>query len=553
MVAAVVRDDALGALERIALALDATTLADDVRAVAERIDERRFYVAVLGQFKRGKSTLINALAGQPLLPTGVAPVTSVVTIVKHGPRVAARVRSRAAGWEPWAPEDLAAIVAEQGNPANTRGIVAVEVEVPSALLAHGLCLVDTPGLGSVNEANSHETREFLPHVDAALLVVGADPPINGEEAQLLVQLGASVRDLFIVLAKADRVSPEEMADARAFTQRVLEQSLPGRTLPVFEVSAKQTIDDGAASRDWERLEASLRELAQGAGAQLVESARQREIDALTRALTRYLDEAEGALRRPVAETEVRLASLRLGSDEAARATHELRHLFDAGHKQIERRLERERTTFLSTAYPPLAAELRAEGTRAELLAHAQELCERRTRAWRDELRSGVELEFSATAERFVTAAGAVTRVIRAATPDSGLPEALSLDTSLHARSRYHFTPLNVEASPGMWRGLADRLRGEASTLRSSREHADQFLLRLLDVNARGIVGDYIDRIVESRRGIERAIREAFEQAATAATRAATSAATVRERGEAAIATELARLARLRQDLAAITT
>lgn len=94
-----VRDERLAAIARIAEAADAPELEREARSVAERLDEGRFFVAVLGQFKRGKSTLINALAGEPLLPTGVAPVTSVVTIVRHGSRTLARVRLREGDWQ----------------------------------------------------------------------------------------------------------------------------------------------------------------------------------------------------------------------------------------------------------------------------------------------------------------------------------------------------------------------------------------------------------------------------------------------------------------------
>lgn len=89
-------------------------------------------------------------------------------------------------------------VSEEHNPANEKGVTGAEVFVPSSLLATGLCLVDTPGIGSVSAANSAATREFLPRVDAAVLVVGADPPISGEELALVREnrgrIGAPVTD-----------------------------------------------------------------------------------------------------------------------------------------------------------------------------------------------------------------------------------------------------------------------------------------------------------------------------------------------------------------------
>src|SRR5271156_6718937 len=63
-------------------------IKEDARSAAERIAEGRFYVACVGQFKRGKSTLLNALIGHAVLPTAVVPVTAVPTIIRHGTRLA---------------------------------------------------------------------------------------------------------------------------------------------------------------------------------------------------------------------------------------------------------------------------------------------------------------------------------------------------------------------------------------------------------------------------------------------------------------------------------
>ncbi|MGA8267891.1 MAG: dynamin family protein, partial [Candidatus Acidiferrales bacterium] len=76
----------------------AAHIADTARSLAVRVSEGRFYVACVGQFKRGKSTLLNALLGSQLLPTGVVPVTSVPTIIRFGERLAARVRLQNASW-----------------------------------------------------------------------------------------------------------------------------------------------------------------------------------------------------------------------------------------------------------------------------------------------------------------------------------------------------------------------------------------------------------------------------------------------------------------------
>ena len=73
-------ESALTRLAELADQFDAEQVAADARSLAERVSEGLFYVACIGQFKRGKSSILNALVGNSVLPTGVVPVTTVPTM-----------------------------------------------------------------------------------------------------------------------------------------------------------------------------------------------------------------------------------------------------------------------------------------------------------------------------------------------------------------------------------------------------------------------------------------------------------------------------------------
>jgi predicted GTPase len=206
-------------LATIAEELGAQEVADESRELAARVTEGRFYVACVGQFKRGKSTLINALIGQPLLPTGYIPVTAVPTVIRFGEKARARIRTREGDWKDILVSDLKQYVTEELNPENQKGVQGSEVFVPSPLLDSGMCIVDTPGLGSVFTGNTATTQAFIPHIDAALVVVGADPPLAGEELALVEAVGRKVRELILVLNKADRTTDPERDAASKFTQQ----------------------------------------------------------------------------------------------------------------------------------------------------------------------------------------------------------------------------------------------------------------------------------------------------------------------------------------------
>ena len=252
-----------GALRLLRLAdlaqeLEAEPVAEEARELAARVAEGRFYVACVGQFKRGKSSLLNALVGHQVVPTGFIPVTAVPTVIRFGDELSARVRTRDGTWREVALADLKEYVTEEFNPENKKGVDGAEVFVPSPLLSSGMCFVDTPGLGSVFTGNTATTQAFIPHINAALVVVGADPPIAGEELALVEAVGLQVQDLILVINKADRTTDPERAAAAKFTREILEKRLHRPMGEVLEVSAAERMDGSGPLRDWDKLLASLR-------------------------------------------------------------------------------------------------------------------------------------------------------------------------------------------------------------------------------------------------------------------------------------------------------
>ena len=233
--------------------MSSSRIADEARDLASRISEGRFYVACIGQFKRGKSTLINALIGDSVLPVGFTPVTAVPTVIRFGDRRRARVQVGNGSWQEVSVSDLNQYVSEECNPENTKRVRGVEVFVSSSLLAGGMCFVDTPGLGSVFTGNTAATEAFIPHIDAALVVIGADPPLAGEELALVETIAQQVQDLVLVLNKADRTTPEEKAAAVNFAEHQLQKRLQRNLGPILEVSAAQRIENRGPERDWQKL------------------------------------------------------------------------------------------------------------------------------------------------------------------------------------------------------------------------------------------------------------------------------------------------------------
>src|SRR5262249_19123306 len=153
--------------------------------LGQRLTAEQFNLVVLGQFKRGKSTLINALLGADLLPTAVVPLTSIVTILRYGPEPGAVVRFLDGRTQEVEVASLAGFVTETENPNNIKGVAQVEVAFPAAVLMDGARLVDTPVVGSVFATNTGATYDYLPEADAAIVVLAADQPISQAELEFL--------------------------------------------------------------------------------------------------------------------------------------------------------------------------------------------------------------------------------------------------------------------------------------------------------------------------------------------------------------------------------
>ena len=208
-------------------------------------------LAVLGQFKRGKSTFINALLGDDVLPTGVIPLTAVATFIawRREPLVVVHFKGEAPN-EEFAVHTadeirniLFRFVAEEANPENRLGVERVDLLYPPDILADGTVIIDTPGVGSTLRHNTEAALQVLPECDAAFFVVSADPPITEVELEYLRRLKSKTARVFFILNKADYLRPDERRSVVEFVQKVLaEKSLIDADGRIFCISARDGLD-----------------------------------------------------------------------------------------------------------------------------------------------------------------------------------------------------------------------------------------------------------------------------------------------------------------------
>lgn len=220
----------------------------------EKLIEDRFNLVVVGQFKRGKTCLINALLGENLLPTAVVPLTSIVTVLTYGDTLGITVLFQDGKTLPISRPELADYVTEAGNPRNVKGVKEVLVAYPSPALKDGVRLLDTPGVGSIYRHNTDAAYNILPQCDAALFLLSVDQPVGQAELDFLRDVRQYADRIFFLLNKIDYLPEEEMGQAMSFAAEVLREAMETE-VRLFPVSAKLALR-GKAEGDPQLLEQS---------------------------------------------------------------------------------------------------------------------------------------------------------------------------------------------------------------------------------------------------------------------------------------------------------
>ncbi|KRE89039.1 hypothetical protein ASG87_05695 [Frateuria sp. Soil773] len=196
-----------------------------IEALLARERGDRVEVALLGRVSSGKSSLVNALLGQPLLPVGAVPVTSVVTRLRHGDTVEVRALDIDGREQAIAPGELHDYIDETGNPGNRRRLREVDVSFPASILEHGIVLTDTPGLGSLHASASAHALDYLPRCDLGIVAIDAAATLMPQDLDLLRALRDGGADWLVVLTKADTIAAEALAQQRRYIDQALAETL----------------------------------------------------------------------------------------------------------------------------------------------------------------------------------------------------------------------------------------------------------------------------------------------------------------------------------------
>ena len=209
----------LGRLARALEAFGPDVEPTDLQRFREETDQLAglFLLVIAGEFNSGKSSFINALLGERVLPEGVTPTTDRINLLHHGPEVTEHA--------------VEAFLLERTHPAE---------------LLRELSVVDTPGTNAVIRRHEELTRDFVPRADLVLFVTSADRPFSESEREFLERIREWGKKIVFIVNKIDILAGDaERAEVLTYV-RDNAAALLGETPQVFPVSARRAVQARAS-------------------------------------------------------------------------------------------------------------------------------------------------------------------------------------------------------------------------------------------------------------------------------------------------------------------
>jgi ribosome biogenesis GTPase A len=491
-------------------------LHEKLISLERKLASNQLHLAVLGQMKRGKSSFINALMGAEILPTGVLPVTAVITKIKFGLSPEAIILYTTGKQEQVDLGSLADYITESGNPGNKKRVASVELAYPSPFLESGIVLIDTPGIGSTYAHNTRTTEAYLQQVDAGIVVLSVDPPITEVESRFIRNVKEEIPKLFFILNKVDAATADEVSHVSGFLGQELSR-LQIESPEIYCLSARRAIKGQgkppvtATSSGLELFEQRLRVfLLEEKDRVLVRSI---AMDALHIARTLKFAATVGVRAQSMSSDELHLK--RRAIDQLLERTesemHELQVLLRQHSADIVARVESDLTVHVKESIPVVRKDLRLfqsqhpeETGRAFgvlLESFLMEEIETVFRTWRIREDEVVQSLLDILSARFVNRANAILiRLQQTAGILFEIPvEPVAIDCPLRVESHLYYRVERVFHSLDSFFLALPRFLLRPIVLGKMQGRIGQFL----DLNAGRIRYDYIERLQSSMTQFEK--------------------------------------------------
>ncbi|MCL4433541.1 MAG: dynamin family protein [Actinobacteria bacterium] len=512
-----------GLLQSVALEMadamqnDSEELSRRTRRVAERLGSGKFHISIIGEFKRGKSTFVNALLGAQVLPTGVIPLTATAVEVTYGEKGAVVVYENGTVQE-IAASSLGDYVTECGNPGNEKHVSRVEVTWPAGLLEPGIVLVDTPGIASINAHNDAAAQRAILDTDGAVVVLSADAPLSQHEKDLILMLQRREKATYYVVNKIDHLGPGDLDKVMDYVDGAMTElnRVPSN---IWYVSAAKALSAklvgralDADSGEFGNLEATLRSFGSETLDRAVADASRKELRRIASEWNALLDITGSTLRASLEQVSSTLERLGKAASAERSKFDDSRVLLKKGIDDLDKELSGKLEAFVSSSAAQgkdlLAVRAAAYGTTRslenDLVTAAEKYITDQLDGYRRELAVFAESEWARLAERLKEETQERVNKIREVASELvgiALPE-VDVPTVDSKDELFTFIFLHVGSDIELLSKVSRRLLPGSIARRKMLDHVADYLTRELDKHAGRARYDLMQRLRAVSRDME---------------------------------------------------
>lgn len=213
----------------------------NIQEQIRKIHDTEVKVLICGEFKRGKSSFVNALIGRNVCPVDQDICTSVVSIIRYGD--IERVTRYFGDLSHIQKAEIPYIDIQKytvGRADQVQNTLYLEIELPLERLKNGLVLIDTPGVGGLDPRHAFLTTYFLPQADITLFMTDVNEPLTTTELDFYVQkVNRYAKHSAVIINKCDLKTPEQVSEIQQDTMRKIKKHVStDAELNVIAVSSK---------------------------------------------------------------------------------------------------------------------------------------------------------------------------------------------------------------------------------------------------------------------------------------------------------------------------
>ena len=215
---------AINHLKKICFDNHFDSLEHAIASIESILQEKYIDIAILGQFKAGKSSFINSLFGISVMPFGVTPVTSVITRLLFAEKETAKINFLNGRTETINIDDIKNYITEFHNPENTKQVYVVDIALPQLEVYKNIRIIDTPGIGSIFSHNTETTENWFTKIGIAIIAISAERPLSDNDIALIKEIDRHCPHIIILLTKTDLFTKEQINEIAAYIQNSLKKN-----------------------------------------------------------------------------------------------------------------------------------------------------------------------------------------------------------------------------------------------------------------------------------------------------------------------------------------